>query len=134
MINDKRRLVMATRLGGAQAAGGGVGKNLIHYKGYIGKIEFDEESRIFHGEVINLHDVVTFEGESVAELQQAFQDSIEDYLEFCAERGEKPEKPFSGKFILRIDPELHRLLVVEAKKSDVSLNQWITQRLEEAVA
>ena len=109
------------------------GGSLMRYKGYIGKVEFDDEANIFHGEVINLRDVITFEGESVRELRQAFQDSVEDYLEFCAERNEKPEKPFSGRFVIRIDPELHRLVVLEAKKADISLNQWITECLEEAV-
>ena len=71
---------------------------MIEYKGYIAKVEFDDEAEVFHGEVINLRDVITFEGESVAELKQAFHDSVEDYLAFCAERGEEPEKPFSGKF------------------------------------
>jgi predicted HicB family RNase H-like nuclease len=107
--------------------------SLMRYKGYIGKVEFDDEANIFHGEVINLRDVITFEGESVGELRKAFQDSVEDYLEFCAERNEKPEKPFSGRFVIRIDPELHRLMVLEAKKADVSLNQWVTERLEEAI-
>jgi predicted HicB family RNase H-like nuclease len=109
------------------------GGSLMQYKGYVGKIEYDDEAAIFHGEVINLRDVITFEGESVGELRQAFQDSVEDYLEFCAERNEKPEKPFSGRFVIRIDPELHRLVVLEAKKADISLNQWITERLEKAV-
>jgi predicted HicB family RNase H-like nuclease len=110
------------------------GGSLMEYKGYVGKIEYDDEAAIFHGEVINLRDVITFEGESVGELRQAFQDSVEDYLEFCAERNEKPERPFSGRFIIRIDPELHRLAVLEAKKADISLNQWVTERLEEAIA
>ena len=50
---------------------------------------------IFHGEIINIRDVITFQGQSVAELTKAFRDSIEDYLQFCEERGESPEKPFS---------------------------------------
>ena len=65
---------------------------MMEYKGYIGKVEFDDEVGIFHGEVINVRDVITFQGESVQEIRQAFQDSVEDYLEFCAERGEEPEK------------------------------------------
>ena len=62
----------------------------MEYKGYIGKVEFDDEAGIFHGEVINTHDVITFQGDCVADLRQAFIDFIEDYLEFCASRGEKP--------------------------------------------
>ena len=66
---------------------------MMEYKGYFAKVEFDDETDIFHGEVINLRDVVTFQGQTVDELHQAFRDSIDDYLEFCAERGEEPEKP-----------------------------------------
>lgn len=82
---------------------------MLKHKGYIGHVEFDEEAEIFHGEVINTRDVITFQGETVKQLKQAFIDSIEDYLGFCKERGEFPEKPFSGKFNVRIDPEFTRL-------------------------
>lgn len=105
----------------------------MEYKGYIGKVEFDDEAGILHGEVINIRDVVTFEGQTVEELQQAFRDSIEDYLEFCAERGEDPEKPFSGKFVLRVPAELHRKAYIKARMADKSLNSWVTEILEEAV-
>ena len=123
---------MAT-LGGTAKVGGGVDKNVIHYKGYVAKVEFDEAVNIFHGEVINLRDVITFEGESVAELRQAMEESIEDYFEFCKERGEDPEKPFSGKFVVRIDPELHQRITLEAKSREMSLNQWIAETLDCAV-
>lgn len=106
---------------------------MMEYKGYIGKVEFDDESDIFHGEVINLRDVITFEGESVAELKQAFEDSIDDYLAFCAERGEEPEKPYSGKFSVRMDPELHRVITLKARMADKSLNNWINDALSELV-
>ncbi len=104
--------------------------NLIQYKGFIGRIEYDDEVGIFHGEVINLRDVITFRGESVQQLRQALQDSVEDYLEFCRERGEEPERPFSGKFIVRIDPELHRQLFVLAKKRDTSINKLVSEAVE----
>jgi predicted HicB family RNase H-like nuclease len=104
--------------------------NLIQYKGFVGRIEYDDEAGIFHGEVINLRDVITFRGESVQQLRQALQDSVEDYLEFCAERGEEPERPFSGKFIVRIDPELHRQLYVLAKKKDTSINKLVSEAVE----
>ena len=104
--------------------------NLIQYKGFVGRIEYDDEAGIFHGEVINLRDVITFRGESVQQLRQALQDSVEDYLEFCAARGEEPERPFSGKFIVRIDPELHRQLFVLAKKKDTSINKLVSEAVE----
>ena len=97
------------------------------------RIEFDPDAGIFHGEVINTRDVITFQGDSATELQQAFVDSIEDYLEFCRARCEDPERPFSGKFIVRIEPELHRQIFYRAREQDTSLNQWVRETLERAV-
>lgn len=106
---------------------------MMEYQGYIATVEFDDEAGIFHGEVINLRDVVTFQGESVEELRQAFKDSIEDYLDFCSTRNEEPERPFSGKFSLRIDPSLHRRISTQARLAKKSLNHWINETLENAV-
>ena len=71
---------------------------MMEYKGYYAQVVFDEDANVFHGEVINLRDVITFEGETVDELRQAFQDSVDDYLEFCAERGEALSKAIDGNF------------------------------------
>jgi predicted HicB family RNase H-like nuclease len=106
---------------------------VIEYKGYCGKVEFDDEAGIFHGDVINTRDVITFQGKSVSELQQAFRDSIDDYLEFCLERGESPEKPFSGQFVTRIPPELHRQVNIQAAVVGKSLNAWVAEQLLVAV-
>jgi predicted HicB family RNase H-like nuclease len=101
----------------------------MEYKEYFAKVEFDDEDNIFHGEIINLRDVITFEGETVEELRKAFHDSVEDYLEFCAERGEDPEKPYSGKFMVRVDPVLHKTIAIQARKSGKSLNAWVNETL-----
>lgn len=77
---------------------------MMKYKGYTGHVEYDDEAKIFHGEVLGIKDVVTFQGTTVDEIEQAFKDSVEDYLAFCKERGEEPDRPFSGKFNLRIPP------------------------------
>ena len=106
---------------------------MMEYKGYQARIEYDDEERVFHGEVLNLKDVITFEGTCVEDLRQAFQDSVEDYLEFCRLRGEKPEKPFSGKFIIRVHPELHQKIAVKASIEAKSMNNWIEEQLEKAV-
>ncbi len=103
---------------------------MIEYKGYIGQVEFDDEANIFHGEVINLRDVVTFQGETVHELRKAFRDSVDDYLAFCAERGEAPEKPYSGRFVVRVEPELHKAVAMHAKVEHKSLNAWVHDTLE----
>jgi len=102
---------------------------MMEYKGYFGKVEFDDEADIFYGEVINLRDIVTFQGETVTELRNAFRDSIDDYLDFCASRGEEPEKPYSGKFVVRVDPELHKTIFIEAKKTGKSINAWVSDNL-----
>ena len=103
---------------------------MMEYKGYIGKVEIDEEAGILYGEVINIRDVITFEGKSVDEVQKAFRESVDDYLDFCAQRGESPEKPFSGKFVVRLPAELHRKAYIQAKLADKSLNGWVTEVLE----
>ena len=106
---------------------------MMEYKGYLGKVEFDDQAGIFHGEIINIRDVITFQGQSVAELTKAFRDSIEDYLQFCEERGESPDKPFSGQFVTRIPPELHRQINIAATLSGKSLNAWVGEQLQNAV-
>ncbi|MFP4127962.1 MAG: type II toxin-antitoxin system HicB family antitoxin [Desulfonatronovibrio sp.] len=106
---------------------------MMEYKGYFARVDFDDEANIFHGQVINLRDVITFEGESVDELRKAFIDSVEGYLEFCAERGEDPEKPYSGKFLVRVGPELHKTLAIQARKNSTSLNTWVTEALNRTV-
>lgn len=103
---------------------------MMTYKGYVGRVEYDDEAGIFHGEVVNLRDVITFQGTSVEELRGAFHDSVDDYLEFCAVRGEEPERPFSGKFVVRISPELHRDLYMRARMARKSLNSWVGEVLE----
>lgn len=104
----------------------------MEYKGYMAQVEYDAETDTFHGEVVNLRDVITFEGDCVEDLKQAFRDSVEDYLAFCKARGEEPERPFSGTFTVRIKPELHRDIALEARRARQSLNSWVTDALETA--
>jgi len=105
---------------------------MLKYKGYTGRAEFDDEAGIFHGEVLDLRDVITFQGKNVKEIERAFRDSIDDYLAFCSERGEEPDKPFSGRLMLRLPPDLHRKAYVTARREGKSINQWIAEKLEEA--
>ena len=102
---------------------------MMNYKGYGCTIRFDDEADIFHGEVTGLRDVVTFQGRTVDEVKSAFRESIDDYLDFCASRGETPDKPYSGRFLLRVDPTLHRRLVELSTDEGESLNNWIASRL-----
>ena len=103
---------------------------MLEYKGYLGTVEADDGA--FVGRVSGLRDVVTFEGATFAEVEQAFRDSIDDYLAFCAERGEQPDRPYSGKIPLRLDPDLHRSAAARAQADGISLNQWIAKRIESA--
>ncbi len=106
---------------------------VMQYKNYTGQVEFDDEAGLFHSEVVNLRDVIAFQGTSVDELRQAFADSVEDYLEFCSELGELPQKPASGDFVMRVSPELHRRIVDSAAREGKSLNSWARDVLERAV-
>ena len=102
---------------------------MMTYKGYHGNVTFDDEAETFHGEVTDLRDVVTFQGRSVDELKTAFHQSIDDYLDFCADRGEEPDRPYSGNFVLRIDPQLHRKLAALSQEDGSSLNRWVESQL-----
>src|SRR3989304_1707191 len=106
---------------------------MMEYRGYVAKVDFDEDGDLFHGEVVKLRAVITFKGKSVSELRKAMRESVEDYLAFCEERKEEPEKPFSGRLLVRIDPALHREIYVRSREEDKSLNSWIAEKLGEAV-
>lgn len=107
---------------------------MMEYKSYLARTEFDDEANIFHGEVINIRDVITFQGQSVDELRQAFADSVEDYLAFCAERGEEPDQPFSGRFTIRLSPEQHRQVILAAEKTGKDIEVWAVEALTQAAS
>ena len=107
--------------------------SILTYKGYQGRFDYDAEADIFHGEVLHLTDVVTFQGRSIDELKQALADSVEDYLEFCASKDRTPEKPYSGRFNVRITPEMHQRIAAEAARDGISLNTWVARALSSAV-
>ncbi len=104
---------------------------MMTYKGYSGQVEFDDEADILHGRVIGIKDVITFEGRTVDDIRVAFHDSVEDYLEFCQELGQEPDKPFSGKLPFRTSPERHRRIYLAAKKAGESINSWMDDVLSE---
>ena len=104
----------------------------MKFQKFQAKVAFDEDFDIFHGEVINTRDVITFQGKSVAELRAAFRDSIDEYLKFCTERGCTPDKPFSGRVPLRISPEVHRAAAAVAGAEGKSLNAWLSETIERA--
>ena len=107
---------------------------MMQYKSYSGRVEFDDESGLFEGVVVGLRDVVTFAGASVEELRRAFRESVDDYLDMCREDGVDPEKPCSGQFLVRADPDLHRRLLMLSAASEESLNSWVVGRLRRETA
>ncbi len=106
--------------------------NTMEYKGYIGQFEYEPDDDLFHGQVLGIRDVVHFCGASVQELKQALQDSVEDYLEACKSAGKNPEKPYSGKFLVRTPEEVHRLADAAAAKTGKSLNAFAVEAIERA--
>ena len=107
---------------------------MIEYRGYLGDVEYDSGALVFHGEVINTRDVITFQGRSVHEIETAFRESIDDYIEWCAEDGVDPEKPYSGRFNLRITPELHKDLAVAARKQKISINKFVEKAIRDELS
>jgi len=106
--------------------------NTMTHKGYTARIEFDERDNIFVGRVLGLRSIISFHGETVAELRREFEVAIDDFLDDCKEQGVKPEKPASGKLMLRVPPEVHGAALIAAQASGKSLNQWATEVLQSA--
>lgn len=71
----------------------------MKYNNYTGHVEYDDEAKIFHGEVLGIKDVVTFQSTTIDEIEQAFKDSVDDYLNFCEMREEKPDRPFAENLL-----------------------------------
>ena len=107
--------------------------NTMTYKGYLAPIEFDAADGIFIGSLAGIRDGVGFHGESVRELRAAFEEAVDDYIDTCAKIGKPPEKPYSGKMMLRVDPSLHARAALAAKLAGKSLNAWGAEKLEQAL-
>ncbi len=107
-------------------------KNCLHYKEYVGSVEFAEEDGVFHGKVIGIAPVISFEGESVNALTQDFRAAIDEYLEYCAQESIKPEKPYKGSFNVRIHPELHRKAAQAASLQGLSLNAFVEDAIRKS--
>jgi predicted HicB family RNase H-like nuclease len=104
----------------------------MQYKGYAARIEYSDEDKCFVGHIAGIRDIVGFHGESVEELRVAFDEAVDDYLETCERAGISPQRPYSGKVMLRIPPELHADIAMRAEASGKSLNQWAAETLSHA--
>ncbi|MCP4681896.1 MAG: type II toxin-antitoxin system HicB family antitoxin [Desulfobacterales bacterium] len=99
---------------------------------YIAKIDFDPDIGMFHGRIINIHSVINFYGKSVEELQAEFESSLQVYLDVCKEKGIDPDKPYSGRFNIRMSPEQHGRFAQYAAKQSKSLNAWALEVMEQS--
>ena len=106
--------------------------NVMTYKGYKARVEFDPRDNIFVGRVLGIEDGISFHGKTVGALKEAFAAAVNHYLADCKATGRKPEKPASGKLMLRIAPEIHARALVMARASGKSLNQWAAEVLANA--
>ncbi len=101
----------------------------LQYKGYFGAVEFDYEDHTLYGDVVNIRDVIAFEGQTVEELEDSFHRAVDAYLEVCARQGVEPEKPFSGQLPLRTTPGVHLALAVLAERRGRSMNELVNDAL-----
>jgi len=106
--------------------------NTMTYRNYAARIDYDNQDRIFVGHIAGVRDVIGFHGESVEELEKAFHEAVDDYLAACDKLGQSPEKPASGRLMLRVPPEVHRAALRAAELNGKSLNQWATEIFREA--
>jgi len=106
--------------------------NILRSKGYAARVEFDAEDRIFFGRIAGIADGVGFHSDTVDGLVAAFEEAVEDYLETCARLGKQPDRPYSGKLMLRVDPSVHAKAALAAKLTGQSLNQFGEEALRQA--
>jgi predicted HicB family RNase H-like nuclease len=107
--------------------------NRLVHKGYYGSVEYGAEDEVLHGRVLNINDIVTYEGQTIAEIKENFVQAVEGYLRMCAGLGQSPDKPASGRFNVRIDPDLHRAATLKAAELGVSLNDLVASALAQYV-
>jgi predicted HicB family RNase H-like nuclease len=108
--------------------------NLMNVDGYHAKIDYDEETDQFRGEILGLSGGADFYGSSPEELRREFKKSLDIFLEVCKEQGIEPRRSYSGKFNLRIPPELHEKLAMTAEAQGMSLNSLAQEALQRSVS
>ena len=104
--------------------------NTMQYRGYVAAISYAADERRFYGDVLDLADTIAFSGSSVGELEEGFAAAVDAYLDWCAERGKEPSKPFSGRVLLRLAPDLHRAATLAAAARRASLNAFLVGCVE----
>lgn len=104
--------------------------NMLSYKGYFGSVQFSEEDRVFHGKMEFIRSLVNYEGTNVDELEKAFREAVDDYLELCQDQGKKPDQPFKGSFNVRTGTDLHRQAALYAQQKGLNLNKVVVEALK----
>lgn len=102
------------------------------FKGYAARIEYSDEDGCFVGHIAGINDIVGFHGESVAKLRAVFKEAVNDYLDTCEKLKRSPQKPYSGKLMLRVPPEVHAAVAMAAEARGKSINQWAAETLADA--
>ncbi len=104
-------------------------KNILEYKGYHTRIEFDSESCVVRGKIEGIKDYVDFESSDLSCIEEEFHNAVDDYLQFCEEMGKEPDKEYKGSFNIRITPELHKKLAIVALKNGDTLNTTVEKAI-----
>ncbi len=107
---------------------------MLEYKGFIGEVDFDENARTFYGKVVNANVLISFRGRTVDELEQSYHDVVDTYLEDCRQEGREPEKPYSGKITVRVEPVLHKRVAIKAASCKKSMNEYLSGLIEKDTA
>jgi len=97
------------------------------YKNYTARIEYSEDDGCFVGRIAGIRNIITFDGESVQEIKKAFEEAVDFYLTSCAKKGDTPNRPFTGRFMVRTSPEIHSAIAMAAKRDHKSINAWVTE-------
>jgi predicted HicB family RNase H-like nuclease len=107
--------------------------NVMSYKSYSARIEYSDDDACFIGHLAGIRDIVGFHGDSVSELRSAFEEAVNDYLKTCEKLNRSPQRPFSGKVMLRLDPNIHARAAMQAESQGKSLNAWAQETFAKAV-
>jgi predicted HicB family RNase H-like nuclease len=105
-------------------------KDKLKYKDFIGSVHYSDEDEVFFGKIEGINDLITFEGKTVADLKNAFIESIEDYIAICSESKKPIHKSYKGSFNIRISSDLHSKAARSAQLQGISLNQFVRKAIE----
>jgi predicted HicB family RNase H-like nuclease len=108
-------------------------KDMMKYKGYFGSVHFSDDDNLFYGKLEFIRALVSYEGTDVKTLRRVFEEAVDDYLQLCHKTGKEPEKPFKGSFNVRVGPNLHQRVALNALSKGITINKYINDVLEKAV-